>query len=96
MPHARARSTWVRSLAAHLLGVGVLPEVVDRRGEAAVAGEQRRRVGERSPAIAGVLGVEREVDADVVAFEVLLGGMAGPRAGTISDVHVAAPSRIAW
>ena len=66
------------ALAAHLVEVGVLPEVVDGAREAAVAVEQRRRVGDRSPAVQLVLGVEREVHADVLA-PVLRRRLAGPR-----------------
>ena len=66
------------ALAAHLVEVGVVPEVVDGAGEAAVAVEQRRRVGERAPAVQLVLGVEREVHADVLAA-VAGGRLAGPR-----------------
>ena len=55
------------ALPADLVEVGVVPDVVDRAGEAAVAVEQRRRVGDRTPAVALVLGVEREVHADVLA-----------------------------
>ena len=66
-------------LAAGLVEVGVVPQVVDRAGEAAVAVEQRRGVGDGAPAVAVVLGVEREVHADVLAA-VLGGGLARPRA----------------
>ena len=54
------------ALAVHLLGVGVLPEVVDVGGEPARSGEQRRCLCERAPAVQAVLGVEREVHTDVV------------------------------
>ena len=56
MPHASARSIWARQLAPHLVGVGVLPQVVDRAREAAVAAKQRRGVGDRPPAVVVVLG----------------------------------------
>ena len=67
------------ALAAHLVEVGVVPGVLDRAGEAAVAVEQARRVGDRTPAVGLPLGVEREVHADVLAA-VLRGGVARPRA----------------
>ena len=75
-----ARSIWARQLAAHLVEVGVVPDVVDRAGEAAVAVEQRGRVGDRAPAVEVPLGVEREVHADVLA-PVPGGGLARPGAG---------------
>ena len=83
-------------LAADLVGVGVLPEVVDGRRESTVTGEQRWGVGQRTPAVASVLGVEREVDADVVDRRYCSAAWRAHGAGTISDVHVAEPSRIAW
>ena len=67
------------ALAPHLVEVGVVPRVLDGAGEPAVAVEQARRVGDRSPAVGVELGVEREVHADVVA-PVAGGGVAGPRA----------------
>ena len=66
MPQAIARSIWALSSRQHLVGVGVLPQVVEVAGEAALARQQRRRMRDRAPAVGGVLGVEREVDADVV------------------------------
>ena len=50
-------------LAAHLVEVGVLPHVVDRAGEAAVAVEQGGRVGDGRPAVEVPLGGEGEVHA---------------------------------
>ena len=64
-------------LAADLVEVGVVPQVLDRAREAAVAVEQRRGLGDRTPAVAVVLGVEREVHADVLAA-VAPGGVARP------------------
>jgi hypothetical protein len=66
-------------LATHLGQVGVLPQVVERAWEAPFARLQRWCVGDRTPAVRGVLGVEGEVDTDVVVGLVLEGGMAGPR-----------------
>ena len=54
------------ALAQHLGRVGVLPQVVERSGEAAFARQQRWGVGDGAPAVALVLGVEGEVHADVV------------------------------
>ena len=87
-PHRMARSTWARQLPADLVEVGVVPHVVDRAREAAVAVEQRRRVGDRAPAVAVVLGVEGEVHADVLA-PVAGGGLAAHGHGTISVALVA-------
>ena len=39
------------ALLAHLVEVGVVPRVLDRAREAAVAVEQARRVGDRAPAV---------------------------------------------
>ena len=67
------------ALPPHLLEVGVLPGVLDRAREAAVAVEQARRMGERPPAVGVELGVEGEVHADVLT-PVAGGGVARPRA----------------
>ena len=67
------------ALLAHLVEVGVVPDVVDRAREAAVAVEQARRVRDRTPAVGLPLGVQREVHADVFAA-VHRGGVARPRA----------------
>ena len=67
------------ALAQHLLGVGVLPQVVDVPGEAALAAEQRRGVGDRAEAVGLVLAVEREVHADVVGGQVAHRRVARPR-----------------
>ena len=67
------------ALAPHLLQVGVLPGVLDRAREAAVAVEQARCMGERPPAVGVELGVEGEVHADVLT-PVAGGGIARPRA----------------
>ncbi len=57
------------ALPPHLVEVGVVPDVGDRPGEAAVAVEQRRGLGDRPPPVEVVLGVEGEADPDVVAPE---------------------------
>ena len=67
------------ALLAHLVEVGVVPHVLDRAREPAVAVEQARRVGDRAPAVGLPLGVQREVHADVLAA-VHRGGVARPRA----------------
>jgi hypothetical protein len=54
-------------LAPDLVEVGVVPDLRDGAGEAAVAVEQRRRLGDRPPAVQVPLGVEGEVHADVLA-----------------------------
>ena len=66
MPHAIVRSIWARSSREHLGRIGVLPEVAGVAREPTFAGQQRGRVRDRAPAVRLVLGVEREVDADVV------------------------------
>ena len=67
------------ALPADLVEIGVVPDVGHRPGEAAVAVEQRRGVGDGAPPVEVVLGVHREVDADVLAP--VRGGRApGPRA----------------
>ena len=68
------------ALAAHLVEIGVVPDVLDGAGEAAVAVEQRGGVGDGAPPVEVVLGVDGEVHADVVAP--VAGRRApGPRAG---------------
>ena len=85
MPHAMRPLDLGAALAQHLGRVGVLPQVVDVAGEAALARQQRRGVGDRAPAVRVVLAVEREVHADVVAV-VAASPRGGPTgAGTISD-----------
>ncbi len=59
--------------------IGMLPEVLERPGEATLARLERRGMGDRAPAVALVLGVEGEVDADVVGELCGAGGVAGPR-----------------
>ena len=66
------------ALPAYLVEVGVVPKVGCRPREAAVTVEQRRRLGDRSPAIQVVLGIEREAHADVFS-PVLSRGTACPR-----------------
>ena len=78
-PQRMARSIWARhsrrtssrSAWSHTSSIGA--------GEAAVAVEQRGGVGDRAPAVEVVLGVEREVHADVLA-PVARGRLARPRA----------------
>ena len=67
------------ALLAHLVEVGVVPHVLDRAREAAVAVEQAGGVGDRAPAVRVPLRVEREVHADVLAA-VHRGRVARPRA----------------
>ena len=69
MPHALARSTWARSSRQYLAVVGVFPEIFQGAGESALAGLQRRCVGDRAPSVQRVLGVEGEVYADVVTWQ---------------------------
>src|SRR5437660_952892 len=67
-------------LAADLVDVGVVPDVLDGAGEPAVTVEQRRGLGDGPPPVQVVLGVEGEVDADV--FTPVPGGrLPRPRAG---------------
>ena len=85
------------ALPADLVEVGVVPHVDVGAGEAAVAVEQRRGLGDRPPAVQVVLGVEGEVHADVLA-PVVAGGLAGPRArdherGAGGDAVCAGPRR---
>ena len=54
-------------LPPHLVEVGVVPRVGHRPGEAAVTVEQRRGVGDGTPPEQVVLGVEGQVDPDVLA-----------------------------
>jgi hypothetical protein len=68
------------ALAADLVEVGVVPEVGAGPGEATVAVEQGGGVGDRSPPVEVVLGVQGEVDADVLA-PVAGGRVARPGAG---------------
>ena len=58
----------------------MVPDVLHRAREPAVATQERRCVGDRSPAVQLVLGVDREVDADVLA-PVAAARLAGPGAG---------------
>ena len=67
------------ALAPHLVEVGVVPHVVDRAREAAVAVEEGRRMRDRAPAVEVVLRVQREVHADVLA-PIARRRLAGPRA----------------
>ena len=68
------------TLAPDLVEVRVVPQVLQRSGESAVAVEKARGVGDRPPPEAVEFGVEREVDAEVLA-PVELGSVACPRAG---------------
>ena len=54
-------------LTEDLAVIGMLPEIFQRARETAFTGLQRRGVRDRAPPVARVLGVQGEVDADVVA-----------------------------
>ncbi len=55
------------ALAPRLVQIGVVPDVVDRAREPAVAAEEGGRVGDGAPAVELVLGVQGQVHADVLA-----------------------------
>ena len=57
------------ALPADLVDVGVIPDVGDRPRESAVPVEERRCLGDRCPPVEVVLGVEGELDPDVVTAE---------------------------
>ena len=82
------------ALAADLVEVGVVPEVGWRPREPAVTVEQGRGLGDRSPAVQVVLGVERESDADVLT-PVLRRGLTRPRSGDQQRRGGGGPSRSA-
>ena len=65
------------ALPAHLVEVGVVPDVGHGPGEAAVPVEQGGGLGDRSPPVEVVLGVEGQLDPDVLAPEPR-GRLAGP------------------
>ena len=65
------------ALPPDLVEIGVVPHVGDGAGEPAVAVEQRGGLGDRRPPVEVVLGVEGELDPDVVAPEPR-GRLAGP------------------
>ena len=67
------------ALPADLVEICVVPRVLDRAGEAAIAVEQARRLGDRSPPVRLPLRVQGEVHADVLA-PVLGGGVTRPGA----------------
>ena len=79
MPQATARSIWARSSRQDLVVVGVLPEILECAREPALAGLQRRRVGDRPPAVVLVFGVEGEVHAEIVGRQRQLRRVTGPR-----------------
>ena len=68
------------TFAPDLVEVGMVPEIGDRSGEATVAIEQRWCMGDGTPAIAVVLGVECEVHPDVLTA-VIGSRSPGPWAG---------------
>ena len=65
------------TFAANFVEVGMVPEIGDGAGESTIAVEQGWSVGDRSPAVTVVFGVECEVHADVLAA-VLGRGCPGP------------------
>jgi hypothetical protein len=69
------------ALAQHLVDVCVLPQVGDVTGEARLAAEQRRGVGDGAEPVCLVFAVEREVHANVVDRLVAERGIAGPWCG---------------
>ena len=83
------------ALAQHLGGVGVLPQVVDVAGEAALARQQGGGVGDGAEAVGLVLAVEREVHADVVGGQGRMAAWRAHGAGTIRLAQVATPWRMA-
>src|ERR1039457_2824347 len=54
------------ALLVHLIDVGVLPQVYEGPGEAAVPVQQGRGAGHRRPAVKVVFGVERQMCPDVL------------------------------
>ncbi len=67
------------ALAAYLVEIGVVPDVLHGAGESSVAVEKRRGMGDGTPSVQVEFGVDREVHAHVVAA---VGGRGtpGPRA----------------
>ncbi len=82
------------ALLAHLVEVGVVPHVLDRPREPAVAVEQAGGVRDRPPPVRGPLRREGQVHADVLAA-VHRGRVAAHGHGTMSVALVAMPSRSA-
>jgi len=76
-PHGAANSRLTPGPGNLLYGqtVAVTPALAR---ETALTGEQRGSVRDRSPAIRGMLGVERQMNADVVGRPVFVGGVASP------------------
>ena len=68
------------ALQAGFVNIGMVPEVLDSTGEAAVAVEQRGCLGDGSPAVAVELCVQSEVHSDRLT-PVVGGSLAGPRSG---------------
>ena len=66
------------ALLPDLVEVGVVPDVLDRAREPAVAVEEARRVRDRTPAVRLPFGVQGEMYADVLA-PVHRGGVPRPR-----------------
>src|SRR5262249_14008231 len=68
------------ALAPDLVGVGVVPQVLDGAREAAVAVKEGRAVCDRSPAVQVVFSVQGEMYSDVLT-PVPCGGLPCPGAG---------------
>ena len=83
------------ALPADLVQVGMVPQVGRRPREAAVAVEQGRGLGDRSPTVQVVLGIESEPDADVLTPVLRRGAVAPRAAGTIKVAVVAVTVRSA-
>ena len=66
------------AFAKHFGRVGVFPQIVDGSRKAGLAAEQRWRVRDGTPAVGGVLAVEREVHTDVVGWQVTQRGVTRP------------------
>ena len=79
-PQRMARSIWARHSRRTSSRSAWSQTSSMRAGEPAVAAQQRRCVGDGSPAVQLVLGVDGEVDADVLAA-VAAARLPGPRAG---------------
>ncbi len=67
--------------ATDLIEVGVLPQIGRVSRKPSLAREQRWSVGDWTPAVDVMLGVQSQVHADVIARFEQLGGVAGPRGG---------------
>jgi hypothetical protein len=65
---------------AHFIGVGVLPQIVDGARKSTLTRDEARRMGDRTPAVEGVFGVESEMNPDIFTL-VHRRGMTGPGSG---------------